>query len=103
MRRPTSVLILFVLLAFGASLAVPAEDLPGTAYDESEEVPYECVPHFSGALPQASARTASSEFSIDSVSCLHFLTKERRLPRENNSLSHFVPDSLTIINQSLRC
>jgi len=33
MRRASSILVLFVLLAFGASVAVPAEDVPETAYD----------------------------------------------------------------------
>ena len=31
MRRPCSVLVLFVLLGFGVSLGVPAEDVPETA------------------------------------------------------------------------
>ena len=57
MRKPWSVLIIFVLLAFGVSLAVPAEDVPETAYDESEALPFEGVPLFSIALRQVAART----------------------------------------------
>jgi hypothetical protein len=47
MRRPRSILVLCVVLAFGTSLAVPAEDVPETAYDESEALPYEGAPLFS--------------------------------------------------------
>jgi hypothetical protein len=54
MRRPCSILVLCVLLAFGAALAVPAEDVPETSYDESEAVPYEVIPLFSvGRRPVA--------------------------------------------------
>ena len=56
-RKPWSVLIIFVLLAFGVSLAVPAEDVPETAYDESEALPFEGVPLFSIPLQQVAART----------------------------------------------
>lgn len=57
MRRAGSILVLFVLLTFGAALAVPAEDIPETPYDESESLPYEATPLFSIALPQVAART----------------------------------------------
>jgi hypothetical protein len=57
MRKPWSVLIIFVLLALGVSLAVPAEDIPETAYDESEALPFEGVPLFSIPLPRVAART----------------------------------------------
>jgi hypothetical protein len=44
MRRPCFILILFVLLSLGLSQVVPAEDVPETAYDESEALPYETTP-----------------------------------------------------------
>jgi len=47
MRRPCSILVLCVLLGFCVSLAVPAEDVPETAYDESETLPYEATPQLS--------------------------------------------------------
>ena len=56
MRRRSSILILFVLLACGVSLAVPAEDVPETAYDELEGLPYEGTPVFSVVVPRTSAR-----------------------------------------------
>jgi len=60
MRRPCSILVLFVLLTFGVSLAVPAEDVPETAYDESEALPYEGTPVFSSVVPLGAARTTQA-------------------------------------------
>jgi hypothetical protein len=57
MRRPCFILILFVLLGFGLSLAVPAEDVPETAYDESETLPYESTSPVSILVPVGAART----------------------------------------------
>jgi hypothetical protein len=59
-RRPCSILILCVLLGFGMFLAVPAEDVPETAYDESEELPYEGSPLFSIVLPLVATRTTQA-------------------------------------------
>jgi hypothetical protein len=51
MRKPCLTLALVVLLATGLSLALPAEDLTETAYDESEGQPSEITPMISRALP----------------------------------------------------
>jgi len=56
MRKPRSILVLLVVLGFGLYLAVPAEDVPETAYDESEGLPYESTPLFSIVMPLAAAR-----------------------------------------------
>jgi hypothetical protein len=103
MRRRCSILVLFMLLGFGVSLAVPAEDVPETAYDESEALPYEGTPLFSSVVPQASARIAKTELSRDFLLDLNSLTKRCQRPRQNNVRSHCVPGSLTILNHSLRC
>jgi hypothetical protein len=55
------ILVFCVLLSFGVSLAVPAEDVPETPYDESEAVPYEGTPAFSSVVPLAAARTTQAE------------------------------------------
>jgi hypothetical protein len=60
MRRHCSVLILFVLLGFGVPLAVPADDVPETAYDESEALPYEGTPLFSIVVQLTAARTSQA-------------------------------------------
>jgi hypothetical protein len=95
MRRPWSVLILFVLLGFGVSLALPAEDAFETAYDESETLPYEGSRVFSMVRPQASAAIAKAELSgaLRSI----FSTKGYKLQ------FHCVPVSLAILKYSLRC
>jgi hypothetical protein len=60
MRRASSILVVFVLLAFGLSLAVPAEDVPETGYDESEALPYESTPLSSIVVPLAAAPTTQA-------------------------------------------
>jgi len=60
MRRPCSILVLFMLLTFGVSLAVPAKDVPETVYDESEALPYEGTPVFSSVMPLGAARTTQA-------------------------------------------
>ena len=62
-REPRSVLVILFILCFGVSVAVPAEDVPETAYDESETLPYEGTPQFLFLAPQASARMAKAELS----------------------------------------
>ena len=57
MRTPRSAIVLLLLLGFGVSLAVPAQDLPDTAYDESETLPYESTPLFSIVVPLVAAWT----------------------------------------------
>ena len=57
MRKPRSALALLLLLGLGVSLTAPAEDVPETAYDESEALPYESIPVFSIGAPLANAPT----------------------------------------------
>ena len=46
-----------MLLTLGLSLAVLPEDLPETAFDESESQPYESAPLFSFVVPLVATRT----------------------------------------------
>jgi len=103
MRKLRFLLILFELLGFGVSLAVPAEDLPETSYDESEVLPYEGTPLFSISLPQASGRIAKDELGCGSQFRFKTSGECRKCSRENCAESYCVPVSLTIINHSLRC
>ncbi len=93
MKKPRSALVLLLLLVFGVSLAVP-EDVPETAYDESETLPCEGSPVFSIVRPQASARIAKAELSGSLPSI--FSTKPGKR-------FHCVAVSLTILRHSLRC
>ena len=103
MRRPSSILALFLLLAFGAFLAVPAEDIPETPYDESEGLPRESTPLFSGVVPQASARIAKAEANWNSLFRFGSLAKRSKRRCESDAGARWVPDHLTILNHSLRC
>jgi hypothetical protein len=102
MRKASSILVLFVLLAFGASLAVPAEDVPETAYDESESLPYEMTPPLSGDLVQKSAPTLQV---VPIVPSSLFSTPKHALGRAGyrGLAAHHIPDSLIILDHSLRC
>ena len=51
MRKSRSALVYLLLLVFGVSLAVCAEDLPETAYDESEGRPYKDTPPLAITVP----------------------------------------------------
>ena len=57
MRRRPPILILLVLLSMSVFLSVPAEDVPETSYDESEEMAYEETPLFDSVLPQVAVQT----------------------------------------------
>jgi len=57
MRKLRPPLVLFVLLFLGMSLAVPADDLMETAYDESEAQPCESTPLISNVTLQAASAT----------------------------------------------
>ena len=63
MRKLCSILIFCVLLGFGMSVAVPAEDVPETAFNESEGLPYEGIPLFSIVMPLGAARTTQAVLS----------------------------------------
>jgi hypothetical protein len=54
MKAHHVIIVCGVLLVFGAAFALPAIDLPQTAYDESETQPYESVPQVSIAMAHAS-------------------------------------------------
>jgi len=102
MKKPSCIIILFVLLGFGVSLFVPAEDVPETAYDESEATPYEGTPLFSIAASQASSRITKAD---SSGSRLHLNTSSRgcNRSRDKKAQSDDIPGLLIILGHSLRC
>jgi hypothetical protein len=98
MRRPCSILLLCVLLGFVADAAVPAEDVPETAYDESEGLPYEVIPLLSIVSRPVAARTPQPMLKSGPLS--------RRCEghAEHRAWSaHPASNSLTILDHSLRC
>lgn len=103
MNRARCILILFVLLGFGVSLAIPAEDVRETAYDESETLPYEGTPLFSVVAPQASDQTGKAKLQCGSLLPFNGLMNRCNGRRENNGRLHRFSDSLATLNHSLRC
>ncbi len=61
MRKLGSALLFFVLLVLGLSLIALTEDLPETAYDESEPLPYDSDPSISNLMPQEAASATQAE------------------------------------------
>jgi len=64
--RGRVVIVFLMIITLGLSLGLPAEDIPETAYDESEAPPYEAIPVFSIAVPLVAARATQAL-----LSCLH--------------------------------
>ena len=104
MRNLRSAFVLLLAVVFGLSLAVVPEDVPETAFDESETQPYESTPMFSIVVRQVAARAA--EGGLTCVSPLRFAPVtgrcQCRLQYERVS-AHPDSDSLTILDCSLRC
>ena len=69
-------LVLLVLLFLGLSLAAPAQDLTGTAYDESEGQPCESTPLICDVVPSA---TASPTQRRESPTCRPLATSPYRV------------------------
>jgi hypothetical protein len=101
MGKPRFALVLFLLLSFGVSLSVAAEDIPETAYDESEPLPYEDTPLFSMVALQASASMTQADYC--NALCFDPSRKRSKLRCENSALPACGAASLFVLNHSLRC
>ena len=102
MRKPRSVVVILLLLVFGVSVVLPAEDVPETPYDESEALPYEMPPPLSGDLAQESAPT----FQVVPIvpSDLFSTPKQASSQAGRRELAaHPRSNSLIILDQTLRC
>ena len=101
MRKPCSILLLCLLLGFGVSVVVPAEDVQETAYDESESLPYQST-LFSADLVQESAQAIQV---VPIAPRDLFSTPRQALVRAGyrGLAAHHIPDSLIILDHSLRC
>ena len=64
-RRFTPALVLLLLLAF--SLAVPAEDLTETAYDESDDVSYVSTAMSAEVMPALASQAAPGALPLQST------------------------------------
>ncbi len=95
-------MIFGLMLILGLSVAVPAEDVPETAFDESESPAYESTPRFTILVPQVAALAART---MTCVSPLGYgrLTKHSAFCPEHRIRPHSTSDSLTILDHSFRC
>jgi hypothetical protein len=59
--------VLFVLLVLGLSPAFLAEDVPTTAYDETETVPYESSPSISNLMGQTASAIQTALWKIQAA------------------------------------
>ena len=100
MRDPRVVLILLVLMSFGLSLMVPAEDVTATPYDESEALPYESTPVFS--IVVARAVSAETRDALYLGSGALFLSTTARINGKDAAASPQVRDALALLC-TLRC
>ena len=66
-RMRTCVVFFFVLLVLGLSAALPAEDVPTSAYDESEAQPYESNPSISSPMGQTASAIPTALSEIQAV------------------------------------
>ena len=103
MRQSRSVLVLLVALVLSVSFAVPTEDVPETAYDESEALPYERTPVVSIAAPKTvreapAVRAGTSQFLRTSLRGLE-VCRSGRWTELPCTVSH----SLVIFDRSFRC
>lgn len=95
MRRLGSALILFVLLALSLALAIPAEDVPETTYDESETEPYESTPLISELMSEAPASSAWIGVTLDH----HFEAQAPQNPtRAPGKEAHLLPAGRTALS-----
>jgi len=102
MRKSRSIVALLLFLGFGTSLAVPAEDLPETAYDESETLPYESTPLFSTAALPAVARRLQSAPSFRSPLGPSYRTRGDRGRTKRRELAAHAANNLTLLDCQLR-
>jgi len=104
MRTACSTVVFLMILTMGLSLAVLPQDIPGTAFDESESPPYETTLLFSiGVRPMAAT---ASKRTVNYPCPLRF-------PRAQGRGQYHIPygrvsvqpgfGSLAIIDCSLRC
>jgi hypothetical protein len=103
MRMHSSVLVLFVFLAFSASQAVPAEDVPETAYDESESLPCESTPMISIVVPETVAEAPAVRPRASRLRLGSLRRPGAQHLDHGTGWDRLVSDSLTILDHSLRC
>jgi hypothetical protein len=103
MTKSLSVFVWLTALLLTMSFAFPADDAPETSYDESESLPYENTPVVSITRTETIAQAPAAWHRISR----RFRDPLRRPRPQHLHLARrrpfFIPDSLTILGQCLRC
>ena len=103
MKTVRFVFVLLLTVVLGLFLAVPAEDVPETAFDESETLPYEGTPLFSIEVPLAAAPQAQDVRSaVDLRSGALSPFTSTRINAKDAARSPAVRDALAMLS-ILRC
>jgi len=103
-RKLRSGFVLLLAIILGLSLAAVPEDVPETAFDESETPPYESTPLFSIVVPQVAAQ--APEDGLTCVSAPHFSPWTELCGchlQYERAAAHPESDPLTVLDCSLRC
>ena len=103
MSRSRSVLVLLIALVLGVFFAIPAEDLPETAYDESESLPYEGTPVICIAGPAIVAERPDVRQCAPQPRFRSVRTADTQLLQPGPGSAHPICDSIPILDRSLRC
>jgi hypothetical protein len=102
MTQSRSVLVLLVALVLSVSFAVPAEDVPETAYDESESLPCESTPVVSVAAHKTVGEAPVLRACASQLPRASLRSLEVRSDRWAE-LPCIVSPSLIILDHSFRC
>jgi len=102
--KTNSVLTLCLAFAFGLFFAIPAQDVPETAYDESETAPYENTPSLPSEVEAESILVALRSPTPGPALGAAFLFASAGIPVKHTERTvHRICDCLTILDHSLRC
>jgi len=97
------VLVLLVGLVLSVSFAAPAEDVPETAYDESESLPCESTPVISIAAPKAVGEAPAVRAGVSQLFRTSLKKLEVRRSDRWAELPCTISHSLIILDHSFRC
>jgi len=103
MTQSRSMLVLLVALVLSVSFAVSAEDLPETAYDESESLPCESTAVVSIAAPETVGEAPAVRAGPSQLLRIPLRRLEVRRSGRRARLSCTVSHSLIILDHSFRC
>ena len=95
-------IIIVMSLALGLFLALPLEDLPETAFDESQTQPLERPVLFTGRPLHVAARADRPSRNLEDELGVSSMMSVGDAERTSPPL-HPNPDSITILDHSLRC